>query len=883
LPEVDTLRQLLLTNGGVKVARMPAPALDAGCVLVRVNYSMVSVGTEVATLRPTPGAENAGAIERARAATGLARRYLGAAIANPKLAVRRSGEIVRDQLVRLVPRRPIAVRPDQTLDDVTWARDNATRFEARDRKLSLQTDDSEWHYQARSSLLRVLPGYVVALDLRGSLDRGQLSIGMLDEAGSRWLGTSILPSGTLEDRLVFDPQGESAVRLVVANAQGGVTRLALEEWSVALVAPDPDGVAQNEMDASGWNLGYSGAGVVVKIGAGVTDLAPGDRVACAGAGRANHADFVTVPRNLVCRVPEGCDLQVAATTTVGTIALQGVRRAGVTLGETICVVGLGLLGQITAQLLRASGCTVVGMDLDQRRVERAKRGGMAHGASSPEALQKLVRDLTQGRGVDRTLMVAATKSDTVINMAMEITRRRGTVVIVGDVGLNVQRPQFYRKEIDLLMSTSYGPGRYDVDYEEKGIDYPFAYVRWTLNRNMQSYLELAAQGRLDIASLIDEVVPIEQAPDLYRRLATASDAPLGVLLSYPEPALAPPQPLEATRVALRGHRKVQDGPQNTVLVGAGAFGQAMLVPMMERRRDRFFLRGVVSRDTVRGGNFARERRLDILATELQPVLDDDSVDLLVISTRHIDHARQVVAGLKAGKNVFVEKPLAVNWDELTQVAETYEGLPDKPQLMVGFNRRFSPAMQALSAALKARRSPLLVNYRLNGGYIPMDHWVQTAEGAGRNIGEACHMYDVFRFLAGSPVTAIHAQSINPADLPYQRNDNFCATLGYGDGSLCNLVYTALGPKKGLAKERVEVFCDGEAYVMDDYLSLTRASDGEVLWKADAADKGHAEEISRWGDLLAGQGKTLIPFEEIIETTAVALHVEDLLFGRVEAP
>lgn len=873
------MRQLLLTNGGVKLARMPAPTVEAGCVLVRVHYSMVSVGTEVATLRPAPADAERGALEKARAVSGLARHYLTAAWANPKLAVQRVREIAQSQLVRWVPRRSITPLADRALAGVGWGKEQATQFSASGQGFVLETDASEWQYQVRSAPIEVPQGYVVALDLRGRLGPGPLSVGMLDGAGSRWLGTAVLSAGPLEDRLVFDPQGESVVRLVVANAQGGVTRLELGEVAVSLVAPDPSGISHNEMDATGWNLGYSAAGVVIAVGQGVNDLAPGDRVACAGAGRANHADYVSVPRNLVCAVPEGADLKVAATTTVGTIALQGVRRAAVTLGETVCVIGLGLLGQITSQLLRASGCTVIGMDLDPERVERARVGGMAFGATSPEALQQLVRDLTQGRGVDRTLMVAATKSDAVINLAMEITRRRGTVVIVGDVGLNAQRAQFYRKEIDLLMSTSYGPGRYDADYEEKGIDYPFAYVRWTLNRNMASYLDLVTQRRIDIAALIDEVVPIEQAPALYQRLATAADAPLGVLLAYPEPHDALPQPLAATQVALRGHRKAQVGPANTVLVGAGAYGQAMLVPMMERRRDRFFLRGVVSRDTVRGGNFARERRLDILATDLQPVLDDPSVQLLVIATRHNEHARQVLAGLRAGKHVFVEKPLAVTWDELDEVVEVYQALADRPMLMVGFNRRFSPALQMLVGLLAQRRSPLLVNYRLNGGFIPADHWIQTDAGAGRNIGEACHMYDVFRFLAGCPVEDIQARSIAPGQTAYLRNDNFCATLAYRDGSVGNLIYTALGPKKGLPKERIEVFCDGEAYLVDDYKTLIRTSDGEVLWKSEAADKGHAEEISRWGDALAGEGATPIPFEEIIESSAVALHVEDLLFGR----
>ena len=875
------MRQLLLNNAGVKVARVPAPAARPGEVLVRVRYSMVSVGTEVATLRPAPPSESGNSVDRILAASSLASRYLKAAIANPGLAAKRVKEIGHAQWVRWVPRRPRATAPGRAVEGLRWSQVNATRFVvSQPSGLSLTTDASEFHYQARSDLIQVSSGQMVAIDLKGRLSPGVMSLGMVDAAGQRWLGLSVLSAGDLDDRFIFDPQGETEVRLVLANAQGGITRLDLDEVHVALMAEDPNGTPANEMDAVGWNLGYSAAGEVVAVGAGVTDLAPGDLVACAGAGKANHADFVAVPRNLVCRVPSGLDLQVAATTTIGTIALQGVRRAQVELGETVCVIGLGLLGQITVQLLLASGCTVIGMDLDPSRLRRALDAGMQHGAASAEALAALVRDVSGARGVDKTLMVAATKSDTVVNLAMDITRRRGAVVIVGDVGLNVQRSQFYRKEIDLLMSTSYGPGRYDPAYEESGQDYPFAYVRWTLNRNMQSYLDLSAQGRLNIGSLIDEVVPLDQAPALYDRLARSPLPPLGVLLAYPEPLSSPPQPLASTRVALRGHRRSQAGPAQAVLVGAGAYGQSMLVPMMERHPQHFFLRGLVSRDAVRGGNFVRERRLELFASELTPVLEDPGVDLLVIATRHHEHATQALAGLRAGKHVFVEKPLAVRWDELDQLVQAYQSLETPPQLMVGFNRRFSPALLRLRQILQGRRSPLIINYRLNGGYIPLDHWIQTADGAGRNIGEACHMYDVFRSLAGAPVCRIAASAIHPGDLPYARSDNFVATLGYDDGSVGNLVYTALGPKKGLPKERIEVFCDGEAYLIDDFKSLTRCSDGEVLWKSEQADKGHAEEMRLLGEAIAAGGPAVIAFDEIVETTAVALHVEDLIFGRV---
>jgi predicted dehydrogenase len=306
---------------------------------------------------------------------------------------------------------------------------------------------------------------------------------------------------------------------------------------------------------------------------------------------------------------------------------------------------------------------------------------------------------------------------------------------------------------------------------------------------------------------------------------------------------------------------------------------------MRKRADRFWLRGVVSRSGTQGSNFARDERVEVLTSDLDAALEDPQFHLVVIATRHQDHAEQVVRSLKAGKHVFVEKPLALSWDELQSVVTAYEGLAAPPLLMVGFNRRFSPALQTLKARLEGRRSPLVIQYRVNAGYLPLDHWVHGAQGGGRNIGEACHMYDVFRFLAGRPVRSIDAVAIDPGGLPYARNDNFSATFSYEDGSVANLVYTSLGPKSGLGKEHITVFVDGEAFVVDDFKKLTTASDGSVLWESSEADKGHFEELSRFGDAIASGAPAPITFEEIIETSMAALQVEDLLYGRpsAEAP
>jgi len=742
-----------MNMSGVTVARMPRPVVQPGTVLIRVLYSLISVGTEVAPLRPASvAAPDTPAIERGLDRARVLKHYFRASLRDPRKAARRLSQLVEYRLSRA------------------------------------------------------------------------------------------------------------------------------HQSAVASVGATPSAPVASDLNAQGWAIGYSAAGEVMAVGDGIHDLSAGDLVAAAGAGQANHADYVNVPRNLVCRVPSGCALKQAASATVGAIALQGVRRAAPQLGERVAVVGLGLIGQITVQLLKAAGCRVIGLDTDPERVTRALALGLDAGATDADGCKALVRDLTAGFGADRTLITAATKSNTVINLAMELTRAKGTVVIVGDVGLGVDRSVFYRKEIDLLMSTSYGPGRYDSSYEAEGRDYPFSYVRWTLNRNMQAYLELIANGRMNFDALIDRVVPIDAAPATYVELAKAEDAlPLGVLIHYPDPQETEDEP---ARVTLRGHRVAPGERINYALVGAGAFGTAMLVPQMKKRADRYFLRGIVSRTGTQGSNFARDNQVEVLTSDLDEVLNDPGFQLVVIATRHHEHADQVVRSLAAGKHVFVEKPLAISWKELERVVSVHSDTVGEPLVMVGFNRRFSPALQMLKERLTGRRSPLMIQYRLNAGYIALDHWVHGAAGGGRNIGEACHMYDVFRFLAGAAVRSVAASAIDPHELPYARNDNFAATITYEDGTVATLVYTALGPKSGLGKEHITVFCDGEAFIVDDFKKLTKASDGSVLWQSGDPDKGHFEELSRFGDAIATGGTAPIPFAEIVETSAVALQIEDLLSGHV---
>lgn len=874
------MRQILCNSGGAIIARMPRPNVNKGSLLIRVHYSLISVGTEIAPLRKTVSEQEPSPIEKARHYSSTARYYLSKAIRHPDKALDRAMRILARSAADF--RCSKSEKPDvATVKDIAWSQAGGSQMRTDKGIVELFTDDTEFGYQAISSQIAVEPNRVPVLQIKGDVLEGSTSIGFLNDKKDSWLGSRIYDEGPFEDKLVCALDSSAAVSVVIANAGNkNTSHLKIQEARVLMSSPLKDGLPLSELDDQGWNVGYSAAGEVISIGEGVNDIQPGDLVACAGAGFANHADYVCVPRNLTCKIPKDCSVKAAATTTVGTIALQGVRRAETQLGEKICVIGLGLIGQITVQLLKASGCMVMGTDLNDARVQRAIESGMDAGDTDAAHFKQLVRDGTNGYGVDRTIITAATKSDAVINLAMELTRAKGRVVIVGDIGLNVQRSHFYRKEIDLVMSTSYGPGRYDRNYEIDGNDYPLSYVRWTLNRNMGAYLDLIAAGKVDADGLIDQTISVKNATEAYGELANNPEgSSLGILIHYPDEETDLPDPADGTRIRIRGHRKALQGPIRYALVGAGAFGTCMLYPQMSRVKNRFQIEAVVSKDTTRGGNFARANRIATLTTDLQDVLDDPQIELVVIATRHNDHADQVVRSLEAGKHVFVEKPLALTWEELDRIVAVYEKLAPKPVLMVGFNRRYSPAISTLKQALSNRRSPLMINYRLNGGYIPLDHWVQDRQGGGRNLGEACHMYDVFRSLSGATVNGITASAINPGALPYTRNDNFCASMTYSDGSLAQLTYTALGPKEGMAKERIEVFCDNDAYIIEDFKELHHCSNNTVVWRNDEPDKGHFEEMRQLGEAIAGNEHNLIAFDELIETSAVALHIEDQIQGK----
>jgi predicted dehydrogenase/threonine dehydrogenase-like Zn-dependent dehydrogenase len=620
--------------------------------------------------------------------------------------------------------------------------------------------------------------------------------------------------------------------------------------------------------AAGSPTGYSASGVVVDIGAEVDGFSVGDRVACAGAGIANHAEFIDVPVNLAVKLPDWLDTKFASTVTLGAIAMQGVRRSQPTLGETFVVVGLGILGQLTAQMLVANGCRVIGVDLDYGRIKLALDNGMHFGIDpSKENYVDRVHKHTGGFGADAVVVTAATESNQVISEAMQATRRKGRVVLVGDVGLDLNRADFYKKELDFLISSSYGPGRYDPVYEEGGQDYPLAYVRWTENRNMQAYIDLLAEKRVRLDSLLHDPYPIEKAADAYGALQSGGEKPLLVLLEYGDRAGE-----STTTVQIRGRKIVKDRIR-IALAGASSFAQGVHLPNMVKLRDEVTLAAVMSRTGANAKAVATQYAAEYCTSVYDDILRDDTIDLVLIATRHDLHGAMVVDALRAGKNVFVEKPLALTEQELAVIEQHYKDLSERPMLLVGYNRRFSPAMSVIKKMLAERTTPMIVNYRMNAGFLPIDHWVHGPEGGGRNIGEACHIYDLFNFLVGTPdVASISAKAISPKTSQWRRNDNFVAIVKYSDGSLCTLTYTALGDKS-YPKERMEIFVDGKVLVMDDYKAVHVHGGRHRGWSSSTVQKGQMEELKALVDALKSGKPWPIPLEEQLMASRVSLEVE----------
>lgn len=635
--------------------------------------------------------------------------------------------------------------------------------------------------------------------------------------------------------------------------------------------------------------GYSSAGSVIAVGEGVTDLQPGDRVACAGAGLAVHAEVACLPRLLVARIPSGSSrenevaFEEAAFATLGAVALHGARTAEVKLGDMVAVIGLGLLGQLTAQLLKAAGCRVLGMDIDPSRSQLAKELGADAVASNSSDFQALCLEYSRGFGVDSVLITAETTSSEPVNLAGLIARDRAIVVAVGTVGIDIERKAYYEKELDFRISRSYGPGRYDAAYEQKGRDYPIGYVRWTETRNLEAFMQLLAENRIDVRSLITHRFPIDRASVAYELITGKSREPfLGVVIEYSEnidPAHTlqlVPRPKAVAAASSDPVKEISLG-----VLGAGAFASGTLVPLIKRSGTASLV-GLCAATGVHARHFGKKFGFDYCTTDEVQLIKDTSINTIVIATRHHLHARQVLAALEKGKHVFCEKPLCLSEDELCAIVRTYLGncSAPRPLLTVGFNRRFAPMTQRMKSFLAPISEPLVMHYRVNAGYLPPDHWVNDPDqGGGRILGEVCHFVDLMMFLAPSPIVEVEAHNLG--NRGRYSGDNIIASLRFANGSEGTMTYLANGDHS-FSKERLEIFGGGAVGVLDDFRRLELARDGHkrIIRSRWRQDKGHREQWFIFAQSIRGERQAGIDFEELVCSTLATLRIqESIATGR----
>jgi len=606
------------------------------------------------------------------------------------------------------------------------------------------------------------------------------------------------------------------------------------------------------------DLGYSCAGIVIETHGNVDGIRVGDRVACAGAGYASHAEYVAVPKNLTVKIPRNTGFDEAAFTTLGAIALQGVRRTRPEVGETIAVLGLGLIGQLTAQILKANGCKVIGVDIDRRKVEKARELGLDVGLCGQDTTAEIIRR-TDGVGADAVILCAATSSSELINQSMKMCRRKGRVVIVGAVGLNLERDDFYRKELDVLISTSYGPGRYDSQYEEGGIDYPIGYVRWTEKRNMHAFLELLLCAKVRVKPLISGVFAVDKAKDAYESLKTKQNA-FGVLIRYSPKKV---KKTERTVAYLPKHNK--KGRINIAVIGCGNFSKAVHLPNIQKI-DGFNLRAVSSMKSSNAMNTAKIYHAEYATTDYHEILEDKRVDAVVIATRHNLHAKIAIDAANHGKHILVEKPMVVDKKDIAKIVKAVE--KNKVCYSVGFNRRYAPMSASLKEFLEADK-PIVASYRVNAGFIPRENWVNDPiEGGGRIIGEGCHFFDYLNWLTGSKATDFHAIDLNSG--MYYDCDNLICTIKYENGSIAELNYNTVGSNK-TGKEYIEVFQGGKSAIMEDYTRLTLND------KTTSAiqDKGHYNELIEFAKKIRGEESNLLDLYEAVSAT-------ELTFKAIES-
>lgn len=606
-------------------------------------------------------------------------------------------------------------------------------------------------------------------------------------------------------------------------------------------------------------LGYCNVGEVIGIGAGVSEFKIGDRVASNG----HHAEFVSIPKNLVCSIPENVSDEEAAFTVIGAIGLQGIRLCNPTLGETIVVIGLGLIGIITAELLIANGCRVIGIDLDERKIEIARsKGVLAVNPKDGTDVIKYVNDITNEIGADGVIITASAKSNEIIGQAAKMSRKRGRIILVGVTGLDISRADFYEKELSFQVSCSYGPGRYDENYEQKGRDYPLPFVRWTEKRNFEAVLQAISSGKLEVKSLITERVDLEDYAQIYDNMASSGNS-IASILSYNKNS-------KNLSTVVLSDGEFKPGIGGIGIIGAGNFTQMTMLPALKKAKGN--LMSIASRGGLSGTTLAKKYGIAKSTTDYQEILNDSAVEMVMVMTRHNQHAQTVIETLNANKHVFVEKPLALNADELDRIIEAYTG---SKTLTVGFNRRFSPHIQKMKSLVG--KSPMNVIATMNAGYIPPSVWVHDLTiGGGRIIGEACHYIDLITFLTGSKVKSVcmNAMGINPQE----NTDNASILLAYENGSTGVINYFSNG-SKAYSKERVEIYSQERTLTMDNFRVTEGFGFKNFSKLKTRIDKGHENQFQLLVASLKNGGSPLIPFDELVNTTKASFAAIESLKNK----
>ncbi len=683
---------------------------------------------------------------------------------------------------------------------------------------------------------------------------------------------------TVEDVPMPSPRdGQALVKTEASIVSAGTERMVIEFAEKSLVGKArsrPDLVKQviDKGRREGWvntaeaafnrldqpmALGYSSAGTIIALGKNMQGFKVGQRVACAGGGYATHAEYNVVPRNLLTPLPKNVDFESAAFTTLGAIALHGFRLAEPQIGETVAIIGMGLLGLLAAQIATAAGCQVLGIDVDPSRISLATSLGL-QAVRRADAVDSSAA-LTSNRGFDVILICADTKSNDPVELAGVIARDRARVVATGAVGLTFPRKVYFEKEISFINSRSYGPGRYDLNYEEQGNDYPLGYVRWTEGRNFEAVVDLMKSGKLKVLPLITHRFPIEQATRAYDVITgKTKEKFLGVLLTYPENI----ERSESPKVVKFNVSTFKPATCKLGVLGAGSFANSVLIPSIKKAGD-IQLIGIASSGGLHAQHAGKKFGFQYATSSDDEILNDADINTVAILTRHDIHAELVVKALKAGKHVFVEKPLAINSDQLSAISKQLKA-NSQMLLTVGFNRRFAPLAQQLKSLVSSLQGPMHVHYRVNAGPIPLNHWTQDPGiGGGRIIGEGCHFVDFITFLVGAAPVSVTAHALS--DVGKYREDNVSMTFTFSDGSIGVVDYLANGDKS-FPKERVEVFCAGQIAVLDDFVSLQTVKDGKKKEIKGAQNKGWVDEWKFFAKAIREGGEPPIPYEQLIGVT-----------------